>query len=210
MMPKMDGRELLRTLRRGDNWIPVILLTAKAGQEQLVETVDVLPTIAAELGAVLHERVDGRPLFAAASRRDRARKLLFRVPIAEERMGIPNTRIELPAELPGRVATAERVRRWMNDDRRARDRLIDPAGADHQHQRAALRGVRQVLRQRGEERVAAGGHEGGDVGAHPHLGRAVDRESTREQQREPAGSTGPPATAHPTRLTALRASSRRS
>ena len=27
LMPKMDGRELLRTLRRGDNWIPVILLT---------------------------------------------------------------------------------------------------------------------------------------------------------------------------------------
>jgi len=27
LMPKMDGRELLRTLRRDDNWIPVILLT---------------------------------------------------------------------------------------------------------------------------------------------------------------------------------------
>jgi DNA-binding response OmpR family regulator len=27
LMPKMDGRELLRTLRQDDNWIPVILLT---------------------------------------------------------------------------------------------------------------------------------------------------------------------------------------
>jgi DNA-binding response OmpR family regulator len=27
LMPKMDGRELLRTLRKADNWIPVILLT---------------------------------------------------------------------------------------------------------------------------------------------------------------------------------------
>ncbi len=27
LMPVMDGRELLRTLRRADNWIPVILLT---------------------------------------------------------------------------------------------------------------------------------------------------------------------------------------
>jgi DNA-binding response OmpR family regulator len=27
LMPRMDGRELLRTLRRNDNWIPVILLT---------------------------------------------------------------------------------------------------------------------------------------------------------------------------------------
>jgi len=27
LMPKMDGRELLRSLRRDDNWIPVILLT---------------------------------------------------------------------------------------------------------------------------------------------------------------------------------------
>jgi len=27
LMPKMDGRELLRLLRRDDNWIPMILLT---------------------------------------------------------------------------------------------------------------------------------------------------------------------------------------
>lgn len=27
LMPEMDGRELLRTLRQADNWIPVILLT---------------------------------------------------------------------------------------------------------------------------------------------------------------------------------------
>src|SRR5437879_353763 len=27
MMPKLDGREVLRRLRQADNWIPVILLT---------------------------------------------------------------------------------------------------------------------------------------------------------------------------------------
>ncbi|MBW2419527.1 MAG: sulfatase-like hydrolase/transferase [Deltaproteobacteria bacterium] len=73
-----------------------------------VETIDLLPTIADQLGIDLLEPVDGRSLFGS-DKSERAHKLLFRVPIGEEGQGTPNRRFELPAQLPGRVESARRA-----------------------------------------------------------------------------------------------------
>jgi CheY-like chemotaxis protein len=57
LMPKMDGRELLRTLRRADNWIPVILLT-QVGE-------------AFERAMALEEGAEGAPGLAGGDRKAR-------------------------------------------------------------------------------------------------------------------------------------------
>jgi hypothetical protein len=82
-----------------------------------VETVDILPTIAAQLGIAIPRPVDGLPLFASAEEgKERDGKLLFRV--SQEKA---NQRFELPAQLSGRLASAKRAREWLNDDRQARE-----------------------------------------------------------------------------------------
>ncbi|NOR83757.1 MAG: response regulator [Ardenticatenales bacterium] len=79
MMPKLDGREVLRRLRRADNWTPVILLTqvgdsserAMALQEgaddYLNKPFDPYELVA-RLRAVLRRASPGRPPLAAAQR----------------------------------------------------------------------------------------------------------------------------------------------
>lgn len=79
MMPKMDGRQLLRTLRRQDNWTPVILLTqvgesterAMALQEgaddYLNKPFDPYELVA-RMQAVLRRAKPGAPPLSAADR----------------------------------------------------------------------------------------------------------------------------------------------
>ena len=77
LMPKMDGRELLRTLRRGDNWIPVILLTQvgeaferamalEEGADDYINKPFEPHELVARIRAVLRRAKPGKPPLAAA------------------------------------------------------------------------------------------------------------------------------------------------
>ncbi|GAF69966.1 unnamed protein product [marine sediment metagenome] len=79
MMPKLDGREVLRRLRGADNWTPVILLTQVGDSSEramaLQEGADDYLNkpfdpyeLAARLRAVLRRASPGRPPLAAARR----------------------------------------------------------------------------------------------------------------------------------------------
>lgn len=79
MMPKVDGREVLRRLRREDNWTPVILLTQVGDSSEramaLQEGADDYLNkpfdpheLVARLRAVLRRASPGRPPLAAAQR----------------------------------------------------------------------------------------------------------------------------------------------
>ena len=77
LMPKMDGRELLRSLRRADNWIPVILLTQVGeaferamaldeGADDYINKPFEPHELVARIRAVLRRARPGRPPLAAA------------------------------------------------------------------------------------------------------------------------------------------------
>jgi DNA-binding response OmpR family regulator len=77
LMPKMDGRELLRTLRRADNWIPVILLTQvgeaferamalEEGADDYINKPFEPHELVARIRAVLRRAKPGKPPLAAA------------------------------------------------------------------------------------------------------------------------------------------------
>jgi DNA-binding response OmpR family regulator len=77
LMPKMDGRELLRSLRREDNWIPVILLTQvgeaferamalEEGADDYINKPFEPHELAARIRAVLRRAKPGKPPLAAA------------------------------------------------------------------------------------------------------------------------------------------------
>lgn len=77
LMPKMDGRELLRTLRRDDNWIPVILLTQvgeaferamalEEGADDYINKPFEPHELVARIRAVLRRARPGQPPLAAA------------------------------------------------------------------------------------------------------------------------------------------------
>ncbi len=76
LMPKMDGRELLRTLRRADNWIPVILLTQvgeaferamalEEGADDYINKPFEPHELVARIRAVLRRAKPGQPPLAA-------------------------------------------------------------------------------------------------------------------------------------------------
>ncbi len=77
LMPKMDGRELLRTLRRADNWVPVILLTQvgeaferamalEEGADDYINKPFEPHELVARIRAVLRRAKPGKPPLAAA------------------------------------------------------------------------------------------------------------------------------------------------
>lgn len=77
LMPKMDGRELLRTLRGKDNWIPVILLTQvgeaferamalEEGADDYINKPFEPHELVARIRAVLRRAKPGRPPLTAA------------------------------------------------------------------------------------------------------------------------------------------------
>ncbi len=77
LMPKMDGRELLRTLRREDNWIPVILLTQvgeaferamalEEGADDYINKPFEPHELVARIRAVLRRAKPGKPPLTAA------------------------------------------------------------------------------------------------------------------------------------------------
>jgi DNA-binding response OmpR family regulator len=77
LMPKMDGRELLRTLRGQDNWIPVILLTQvgeaferamalEEGADDYINKPFQPHELVARIRAVLRRAKPGKPPLTAA------------------------------------------------------------------------------------------------------------------------------------------------
>ena len=77
LMPKMDGRELLRSLRRDDNWIPVILLTQigeaferamalEEGADDYINKPFEPHELVARIRAVLRRAKPGKPPLTAA------------------------------------------------------------------------------------------------------------------------------------------------
>jgi len=77
LMPKMDGRELLRSLRRDDNWIPVILLTQvgeaferamalEEGADDYINKPFEPHELVARIRAVLRRAKPGKPPLSAA------------------------------------------------------------------------------------------------------------------------------------------------
>ncbi|MFN2112349.1 MAG: response regulator transcription factor [Anaerolineales bacterium] len=77
LMPEMDGRELLRTLRQDDNWIPVILLTQvgeaferavalEEGADDYINKPFEPHELAARIRAVLRRAKPGTPPLSAA------------------------------------------------------------------------------------------------------------------------------------------------
>jgi len=77
LMPKMDGRELLRTLRRADNWVPIILLTQvgeaferamalEEGADDYINKPFEPHELVARIRAVLRRAKPGVPPLAAA------------------------------------------------------------------------------------------------------------------------------------------------
>jgi DNA-binding response OmpR family regulator len=77
LMPKMDGRELLRSLRREDNWIPVILLTQvgeaferamalEEGADDYINKPFEPHELVARIRAVLRRAKPGKPPLSAA------------------------------------------------------------------------------------------------------------------------------------------------
>jgi DNA-binding response OmpR family regulator len=77
LMPKMDGRELLRTLRRADNWIPIILLTQvgeaferamalEEGADDYINKPFEPHELVARIRAVLRRAQPGKPPLTAA------------------------------------------------------------------------------------------------------------------------------------------------
>ncbi|MFL7812739.1 MAG: response regulator transcription factor [Anaerolineales bacterium] len=77
LMPDMDGRELLRTLRQADNWIPVILLTQvgeaferavalEEGADDYINKPFEPHELAARIRAVLRRAKPGTPPLSAA------------------------------------------------------------------------------------------------------------------------------------------------
>jgi DNA-binding response OmpR family regulator len=77
LMPKMDGRELLRSLRRDNNWIPVILLTQvgeaferamalEEGADDYINKPFEPHELVARIRAVLRRAKPGKPPLSAA------------------------------------------------------------------------------------------------------------------------------------------------
>lgn len=77
LMPELDGRELLRTLRQADNWIPVILLTQvgeaferavalEEGADDYINKPFEPHELAARIRAVLRRAKPGTPPLSAA------------------------------------------------------------------------------------------------------------------------------------------------
>jgi DNA-binding response OmpR family regulator len=77
LMPKLDGRELLRTLRRADNWVPIILLTQvgeaferamalEEGADDYINKPFEPHELVARIRAVLRRAKPGKPPLAAA------------------------------------------------------------------------------------------------------------------------------------------------
>ena len=77
LMPRMDGRELLRYLRKADNWIPVILLTQvgeaferamalEEGADDYINKPFEPHELVARIKAVLRRAKPGKPPLAAA------------------------------------------------------------------------------------------------------------------------------------------------
>ena len=77
LMPKMDGRELLRSLRRADNWVPVILLTQvgeaferamalEEGADDYINKPFEPHELVARIRAVLRRAKPGKPPLTAA------------------------------------------------------------------------------------------------------------------------------------------------
>jgi len=77
LMPKMDGRELLRSLRKEDNWIPVILLTQvgeaferamalEEGADDYINKPFEPHELVARIRAVLRRAKPGKPPLSAA------------------------------------------------------------------------------------------------------------------------------------------------
>jgi DNA-binding response OmpR family regulator len=77
LMPRMDGRELLRSLRRTDNWIPVILLTQvgeaferamalEEGADDYINKPFEPHELVARIRAVLRRAKPGKPPLSAA------------------------------------------------------------------------------------------------------------------------------------------------
>jgi len=77
LMPKMDGRDLLRSLRQADNWIPVILLTQvgeaferavalEEGADDYINKPFEPHELVARIRAVLRRAKPGTPPLAAA------------------------------------------------------------------------------------------------------------------------------------------------
>ncbi|MFH2040800.1 MAG: response regulator transcription factor [Chloroflexota bacterium] len=77
LMPKMDGRELLRSLRRDDNWMPIILLTQvgeaferamalEEGADDYINKPFEPHELVARIRAVLRRAKPGKPPLSAA------------------------------------------------------------------------------------------------------------------------------------------------
>jgi DNA-binding response OmpR family regulator len=77
LMPKMDGRELLRSLRKVDNWMPIILLTQvgeaferamalEEGSDDYINKPFEPHELVARIRAVLRRAKPGKPPLAAA------------------------------------------------------------------------------------------------------------------------------------------------
>jgi DNA-binding response OmpR family regulator len=127
LMPTLDGREVLRRLRRGDSWLPVILLTQvgeaaeramaleEGADDYLNKPFDPYELVA-RVRAVLRRARPGRPPLTAAQRLSsgslRLDQLAHRVWLAEQELTLTPKAIALLAYLmshPDELITRERL-----------------------------------------------------------------------------------------------------
>jgi len=129
LMPRLDGREVLRQLRQGGNWIPVILLTqvGEAGERAMAleEGADDYLNkpfdpheLAARIRAVLRRARPGKPPLSAAARLACGRLTLDRV---SRRVWLEQSELSLT---PKSIMLLEYMM-THSDEMVSRERLLD-------------------------------------------------------------------------------------
>ncbi len=118
MLPRLSGYDLVRTLRREENWVPVLMLSAKDGEHDQADGLDYgaddyltkpfsYVVLLAKLRALLRRAPEARPAVLAAGdvRLDPATR---RVTVAEQPVALTPREfglLEFLLRRPGRVVT---------------------------------------------------------------------------------------------------------
>ncbi len=153
MMPKLDGVEVVRSLRAQNNPVPVLMLTAKAELDDRVTGLEsgadyylTKPFEAAELVAALHAitrshaEVDGR-LAKEGVTLDRT---TFRLSGPEGSLELPNKEFQVLEYLmahPGRIVSADQLRDRLWDASSAPDISVVWAYISYLRKKLALVGA---------------------------------------------------------------------
>lgn len=153
MMPKLDGVEVVRSLRAQNNPVPVLMLTAKAELDDRVTGLEsgadyylAKPFEAAELVAALHAitrshaEVDGR-LAKEGVTLDRT---TFRLSGPEGSLELPNKEFQVLEYLmahPGRIVSADQLRDRLWDASSAPDISVVWAYISYLRKKLALVGA---------------------------------------------------------------------